>query len=625
MSALKSSVLLIDHPHPESVQFGSDFAQSFEDASARLKDTSYAVVAVPLKPNSRHKVQDFLENLNELNKEALCVLLYNDFDFLDIRQYLQSGNVHRVVKDYSSLNFEKSVQESLEYHDLKHQNLQLLNLVQEQNNRLRKLTLDLEERVSLRQKSLRQSQKRLQETNRRVIALHNTLLAIHRAKSIPEMESQINEALSEALNLSWTKITFSQAQEEAIKRLESGKLSLLKVQLFNKSESIGSIFFSRQSNKPFLKDETNFLQQVAEGVSLAIGRTTKLQQSETLKQQWETTFDAISSPVCLVTEDNVIARSNKAFQTQFPDGPPDNIQKLGVEESGIENYRLVHTSPEGNQQVFKVQKQALPFEISSQKLHIKIYTDQSEQLQLEQQVLESAKMAELGTIGSSIAHELNNPLGGMLNFIQLIKMGLSGQESYFEDIKEMEDGAVKCKEIIQNLLGFTRRADLNELKENDVREIVEQALKITEIQTRAIGIKTKTVQPDEPVLLKVQFNLLSQVVRNILQNAQEAIVAQKKNTQEYEGFIHVMISEDKDSILITIVDNGIAFNPEDIKHYFDPLFTTKSGNHTGIGLTIAAQIISGLKGSIEVIDKTEEKGFGIKIPKNQSENSDTNS
>src|SRR5690606_29198531 len=95
-------------------------------------------------------------------------------------------------------------------------------------------------------------------------------------------------------------------------------------------------------------------------------------------------------------------------------------------------------SSEEQNVMYDVCSHEIQFKPEDRTLYVNMYHDVSAQLRYERQILESAKMAELGTIGSSIAHELNNPLGGMLSFIQLIKMDLSGDEPWFADIEEME-------------------------------------------------------------------------------------------------------------------------------------------------------------------------------------------
>jgi phosphoglycerate-specific signal transduction histidine kinase len=119
---------------------------------------------------------------------------------------------------------------------------------------------------------------------------------------------------------------------------------------------------------------------------------------------------------------------------------------------------------------------------------------------------------------------LNNPIGGMLSHIQLLLMDMktldfSGKDELKDELLEMESGTRRCAEIVRDLLGFTRRADEAEAHEHDLSEIVEQAIKITELQTRSRGIRFKLTldkATSEPLLVKGRFNLLAQAVRAVL-------------------------------------------------------------------------------------------------------------
>jgi signal transduction histidine kinase len=161
-------------------------------------------------------------------------------------------------------------------------------------------------------------------------------------------------------------------------------------------------------------------------------------------------------------------------------------------------------------------------ETSDSPLLVHLYRDATTSARFEKRIVESSKMAELGTIGSSIAHQLNNPIGGMLSHIQLLLMDIKtldfkGKDELFKELKEMESGTRRCAEIVRDLLGFTRRADEDEAHEHDLSEIVEQAIKITELQTRSRGIRFKLdVVGNGSLLVTGRFNLLAQAVRAVL-------------------------------------------------------------------------------------------------------------
>src|SRR5690606_14249193 len=163
-----------------------------------------------------------------------------------------------------------------------------------------------------------------------------------------------------------------------------------------------------------------------------------------------------------------------------------------------------------------------------------------------------SKMAELGTIGSSIAHELNNPLGGMINFLQLIKMDLPKNSPLYDDILQMENAGHRCKEIVENLLGFSRRPDPSDAVDVDLREVLRQALKITELQARSLGVTVEMHWPDAPVCVLGHFNLLAQAISHILQNGFEAVSEKLTEHPRFKSRIQIDLRQKNDRIHLTI-------------------------------------------------------------------------
>src|SRR5262249_2331094 len=117
------------------------------------------------------------------------------------------------------------------------------------------------------------------------------------------------------------------------------------------------------------------------------------------------------------------------------------------------------------------------------------YRDISEEQRIQRQILESSKMAEIGTIGSSIAHEINNPLGGMIAFLQILKGEIPKDAKHYADIVEMEQAAIRCKTIVENLLAFTRRSVSSEMQITRIGDLVKLVGNIMELQTRGLGIQ----------------------------------------------------------------------------------------------------------------------------------------
>ena len=170
------------------------------------------------------------------------------------------------------------------------------------------------------------------------------------------------------------------------------------------------------------------------------------QITEALKEQWEATFNSMSDPVVLIDDNYDIIQSNKALE--------DRLREQGKEQTSRKCYKVLfnrdepcpgcqrgrnfRTQSQGASRTFEVYSQSLVLDSDQPSVFVNLYHDITNQLKMERQILESAKMAELGTIGSSIAHELNNPLGGILSFTQLIKMDMRPDHPLYPDIVEME-------------------------------------------------------------------------------------------------------------------------------------------------------------------------------------------
>ncbi len=223
-------------------------------------------------------------------------------------------------------------------------------------------------------------------------------------------------------------------------------------------------------------------------------------------------------------------------------------------------------------------------------------------------------MAELGTIGSSIAHDINNPLGGMLNFLQLIKMDLKPDDAIRPDILEMEAAGHRCKEIVENLLSFTRRQEAPLEEPIDITQVVEQALKIIELQSRSLGIQVEVQTPTSgQAKILGHFNLLSQALSHVLQNAYEAVAERMSQTPGYKGHVKVEIDGHAKGLTLTISDNGVGISPEHQNKILNPLFTTKStSRNPGLGLTLAYKILNDHGGQLEIISQPNV-GTKVKI------------
>lgn len=230
------------------------------------------------------------------------------------------------------------------------------------------------------------------------------------------------------------------------------------------------------------------------------------------------------------------------------------------------------------------------------------------------QLLQSAKMAAVGQLGAGVAHELNNPLGGILGYIQYILEKFKKPDFSIDDFKscekyivDIEKESIRCKKIVENLLKFSRKAGSIDINPIEINKVIEDTLSIIGHLLKMKNIKVITDIPPDLVKIKGVSNLLQQVFTNIILNAQQAM----DEGGEVKITAANVADKNSDKILgvrIEISDTGCGIKEEDHSKIFEPFFTTKEAlKGTGLGLYVCYHIIEEHKGKIEF---TSEAGKG---------------
>lgn len=596
---MKTSFLLIGPWEERLTELGAQIVPDLNKALQWSKDAVCDVVALSIQHLLERSFPSFYHQVLDHNPAAQWIAVAPEaFAPETLADLHELYPLFRVITSYQEPDIEAHFFSALEEVNRQKQDKNLENLIREQKEKLIRLQRELEQRVEKRTKFLTEARRKLYQTNVRIEGLKNALMAVHKAGSLVEIEKLLNESMATTVQTSWIRIFFSPQDNLFAEQVEL-KLNFTqqRVPLFREHEKIGSIFFMRAPDRPFLRDEVDFLNRVAEAVSLALGRIQKLEESEDLKKQWEATFNAVSDPVTIIDVSYDIIQANSAITSHSPAGsvlgkkcyevlfgrstPCDQCQRG-------KNFRLEHGEAKSARS-FDVYSQNLSLEPHKPAVYVNFYHDITRKLQMEKQLLETAKLAELGTIGSSIAHELNNPLGGILSFTQLIKMDLPKDHPFYPDILEMESGALRCKEIIQNLLGFTRNPNVDEITDLDLRDVIKRAYKIMELQLKSQAIEVTLDLQDQACPVRGHLNLLSQAIKNILQSACDAILAQSKMApKDFQGHLHVKLQATHDKYLILIENNGVPYEKES----------------AGLGIPVASQIVEDHGGQLEISSST---------------------
>ncbi len=613
---MNSSVLVIGDKISSLEPLGCDFIVDWDRFS---EEDSFDRKVLVFQPELGEDAWQALNKISKNSPDATAILYGETAAAKTLRDISERVSVYALEYDEDSLG--ETLTSALELQNTKEQNADFHKLKEGHRKKLENMSQELREVVEKKEKNLERAKKRISTINKQVSGLHKALVAVHKANSIGEVEVLLTSELKEEVNLALVRVYFeNQSHLEA--QIERAKeFHVFKTNLRLGEHVLGKILFGRIGSS-FTKGEQSFLEQVSEGVALAIDRLTKLEQAEHLKREWESTFDAISDPVCLTSKEFKILRTNKAFSDISQIGLRDLIGMncfrafLGNSQFPshlTQNNLRIEKAVNGELQVFEVTAQRINNKESD--LFLILFRNITEQQRIEKQMFESAKMAELGTVGSSIAHELNNPLGGLMSFLQLIQMNDNLDPQLSEDIEDMLSAARRCKDIIENLLGFTRTQESASDTEVDLREVVEQALKLIELKTRSSNIDVIVSLPEHPVRLKIQSNLLAQALNHILQNSLDAIEDRLTQSLRFKGRIDVEMWQDEKKTHLKIKDNGVGIDSETQKKVMNPLFTTKGKSFSGLGLTLAYKIIDDHQGQLEVSSQPL-RGTEVKISLN---------
>ncbi len=227
------------------------------------------------------------------------------------------------------------------------------------------------------------------------------------------------------------------------------------------------------------------------------------------------------------------------------------------------------------------------------------------------QLVEAQKLAAVGQLGAGVAHEINNPLAGILGNTQLLLLDRNESDGDFQTLRKIEQMAKRCKEITQNLLRFSQQRDRPELRSTDLNAVVRDAFSLTNSQTQGDGITLIPQLAPGALMVRGDPGHLSQVVLALLSNARTAMA--KSNPKQ----LTVTTREEGGHAVVEVRDTGKGIKPEHLPRIFEPFFTTKDvWSNVGLGLSVAYRILNEHQGKIDVATEVG-KGttFTLQLPR----------
>jgi two-component system NtrC family sensor kinase len=215
-------------------------------------------------------------------------------------------------------------------------------------------------------------------------------------------------------------------------------------------------------------------------------------------------------------------------------------------------------------------------------------------------------------LAGGIAHEINNPLGGILVFSQMILREMSPQDKHYTDVEEILNATERCKAIVENLLEFARQSPSRtpeKAEQSDLMEALDTALRFVKLGLNDKNIEVEWEKNITESLIAGDKNKVIQLFLNLMQNSVQAMSSGGILTMKLYNETHGKV----DYIVCEVKDTGEGIPAKVQKKVFDPFYTTKDpGEGTGLGLAICYGIVEELGGKISLTSK-EGVGSAFKV------------
>ncbi|MDX9825312.1 MAG: GNAT family N-acetyltransferase [Sphaerochaeta sp.] len=330
------------------------------------------------------------------------------------------------------------------------------------------------------------------------------------------------------------------------------------------------------------------------------------------KNKLEAIFNGIASPVCLIDIDYTIQEANTAAVSFFGQDretliggkcyrsffhrsrPCPFCQGLECLHTGV----LQETEADVAEQVFSFQFHSVrsPDKSKSKGVFIEIINDITEQKHMQEELVRTEKMAGIGTLAAGIAHELNNPLAGIVGTAEIMLSEMDEQSPHHEYVQDILTYSKTASDVIKELSIYSRKEEVKQTQQVEIVRVLEFSLRLA---LRGVDSQNIRVERNYHALPSIEANegKLQQLFLNLIVNAIQAMNGNGKLTLscvEKDGFVQVKVG-----------DTGCGIPEKHMSQIFTPFFTTKApGSGTGLGLSNCYNIVEKMGGRIRV--KSEE-------------------
>jgi two-component system NtrC family sensor kinase len=417
------------------------------------------------------------------------------------------------------------------------------------------------------------------------------------------------------------------ANNEFIEKL--GWRAAIFAPLLTKEQPIGVLVCSDDAReRKFTHEEILRAEVLAHQASIAMENARLFQRVSRSQREWETTFDAMQDCVSVHDTTGKVIRANVALARRLKTIPQKVIGRYCSEIYNPDGSSLGpcrHTRPLKSEALL-VEEMTLPamdgvFQISVSPWYdkdkrlvgsIHVAKDISNEKLLQQQLIQSEKLSAIGELIAGIAHELNNPLTGVMGYSQLLQLRKDLDDRAKENLLKINNLAMRCQRIVQNLLYFARKQK-PERTLSDINDILDKTVELRSYELQVNNIEIiRELDRNLPKTV-ADAHQLQQVFLNIVTNAEQAMLE-----AHGKGCLTIRTHADAPNarIIVELADDGPGISESYLTKIFDPFFTTKEvGKGTGLGLSLSYGMIKEHGGNIYARSRWGEGStFVIELP-----------
>ena len=401
-----------------------------------------------------------------------------------------------------------------------------------------------------------------------------------------------------------------------------GVVAVAIVPLRRQRQRIGGIAILSRTRRVWADQELRRVEAMADMLSVALANAELVENLRAAESRFRTLFRAAPDAVLTVLPDGDIREANDAAR-----------ELTGLDPDALVGRTLLDLVAEDDRVVLR-QALAAAFRGAQARLEIRFLRDGAPRLvavaltglpdaepptvlilarditgerELRARLMETERLAAIGELVAGVAHEVNNPLGSISAFAQLLLRDATLSGEHRESVDVIRSETLRASQVVKDLLAFARRS-APERNAVDLNEIVERSLRLRGFQISSARVQLETRLAPALPTVEGDGRQLQQVVLNLVTNAIQAMASHGG------GALRVVTSREGDDVLLEVSDSGPGVPAAVRPHIFEPFFTTKpEGEGTGLGLSVSYGIVASHGGRLRLAEGPSGRGATFQV------------